>query len=286
MAVAPVGQATCGDTYGLLTAQNVQTALTNGSVTLGGVQAYRVGDLADTFLGSIGPYPLNSLIRSLVGTLAPSIGSCSAYEVEGASFVIDDPYAPSTYLGMGAQLTISGPTGSKTVGESVVGTFVDTLATPPSTWVASGSYTLSNNSGAGGSNIGAFTWNLALPANVVPSNLPSTVDLSQNLTLTWSGGAAFPIVVIFGYAGVPLNASGSESSFSEFVCTANGSAGQFTIPSAMLNLIPPAGYGTTTTKGLNIQLAGVALSTITNLPGVAEAIFSVYESSGSVLKIQ
>jgi uncharacterized protein (TIGR03437 family) len=286
MAVAPVGQATCGDTYGLLTAQNVQTALTSGSVTLGGVQAYRVGDLADTFVGSIGPYPLNSLIRSLVGTIAPSVGSCSAYEVEGGSFVVNDPYTPSTYLGMGAQLTITGPAGSKTIGESAMGTFGDTLATPPSTWIAPGSYTLSNNSGAGGSNIGAFTWNLALPANVVPSNLPSTVDLSQNLTLTWTGGAAFPIVVIFGYAGVPLDASGSEISFSEFVCTANGSAGQFTIPSAMLNLIPPAGYGTTTTKGLNIQLAGVTLSTFTNLPGVAEAIFSVYESSGGIAKIQ
>jgi hypothetical protein len=121
---------------------------------------------------------------------------------------------------------------------------------------------------------------------VVPSNLPGTVNLSQDLTLTWTGGAAFPIVVIFGYAGVPLNASGSEISYSQIVCTANGSAGQFTIPSAMLNLIPPAGYGATATKGLNIQLAGVTFSTFTNLPGVAEAIFSAYESSGGIAKIQ
>jgi uncharacterized protein (TIGR03437 family) len=285
-AVAPPGQPTCGDTYGLLTAENVQAAKTNGSLTVGGVQAYRVGDLPDTFIGGIGTYPLNSLIRSLVGNLAPSVGSCAAYEVQGGSFVVNDPYAPSSYLSMGAQLTIAGPSGSKTIGESANGAFLDALANPPSTWVAPGSYTLSNGSGAGGSNIGAFTWDLTLPANVVPTNLPSTVDLSQDLTLTWTGGAAFPIVIIFGYSGVPLTLSGSDISFSQFVCTADGPAGQSTIPSVMLNLISPDGYGTSTSKGLNIQLAGVALNTVTNLPGVAEAIFSVYESNGSVAKIQ
>jgi uncharacterized protein (TIGR03437 family) len=286
MAVAPAGQATCGDTYGLLTAQNVQTALTSGSLTVGGIQVYRVGDLADTFLGGIGTYPLNSLIRSLVGDLAPSVGSCSAYEVQGSSFAVNDPYAAPTYLDMGAQLTITGPSGSKTVGETAQDTFLETLATPPATWVAPGSYTLSNGSGAGGSNIGAFSWDLTLPVNVVPTNIPSTVDLAQDLNLTWSGGSAFPIVIIFGYAGVPLTLTGSDIAFSEFVCTAEGSTGQFTVPSVMLKLIPPAGYGTLTSKGLNIQLAGVALSTFTNVPGVAEAIFSVYESSGSVAKIQ
>jgi uncharacterized protein (TIGR03437 family) len=286
MAVAPAGQATCGDTYGLLTAQNVQAALTSGSLTVGGVQAYRVGDLADTFLGGIGTYPLNSLIRSLVGDLAPSVGSCSAYEVQGGSFTVNDPYAASTDVDMGAQLTITGPSGSKTVGETSKGTFLESLATPPATWVAPGSYTLSNGSGEGGSNVGAFNWDLTLPTNVVPTNIPSTVDLAQDLNLTWSGGAAFPIVIIFGYSGVPLTLTGSDISFSQFVCTAEGSTGQFTVPSAMLKLIPPGGYGTSTSKGLNIQLAGVALGTFTNLPGVAEAIFSVYESSGSVAKIQ
>jgi uncharacterized protein (TIGR03437 family) len=284
MAVAPAGQATCGDTYGLLTSANIQAAMTSGSVTMGGIQAYRVGDLADTFLGGIGTYPLNSLIRSLVSDLAPSVGSCAAYEVQGASFVVNDPYAPSTYLDMGAQLTITGPSGSKTIGETAKGDYLGTLATPPATWVAPGSYTLSNDSG--GSNIGAFSWDLTLPANVTATNVPSTVNLGQDLTLNWTGGAAFPLVIIFGYAGVPLTPSGSDISFSEFVCTADGSTGQFTIPSAMLNLIPPDGYGTLTSKGLNIQLAGVALSSFTNLPGVTEALFSVYESSGSVAKIQ
>lgn len=286
LAVAAAGQPTCGDTYGLLTSANVQTAMTTGSVTFGGTQAYRVGDLADTFLGGIGTYPLNSLIRSLVGDLAPSVGSCAAYEVQGGSFAVNDPYAPSTYLDIGAQLTITGPAGSKTIGETAKNDFLDTLATPPATWVAPGSYTLSNGTGAGGSTVGGFTWDLTLPANVVPTNIPSTVNLSQDLNLTWSGGAAFPIVIIFGYSGVPLTLSGSDVSFSEFVCTADGAAGQFTVPSAMLNLIPPGGYGEVGVKGLNIQLAGVTLNTFTNLPNVSEAIFSVYESTGSVAKIQ
>jgi uncharacterized protein (TIGR03437 family) len=286
LAVAPKGQATCGDTGGLLTADNVQKAMTSGSLTVGGVQAHRVGDLADTFAAAMGTYPLNSLIRSLIfGDLAPTVGSCAAYEVQGASFVVPDPYPP-TYVDIGAQLTIQGPAGSKTFGASADGAFLDTLANPPSTWVAPGDYTVSNNSGAGGSTVGAFSWDLTLPPNVVPTNIPGSVDLSKDLPLGWTGGDAFPIVVIFGYAGIPLTPTGSNIAFSEFVCTAEGSAGQFTIPSQMLNLIPPDGFGTLTSRGLNIQLAGVALSTFTNLPGVAEGIFSVYESSGSVATIQ
>ena len=286
IAVAPAGQATCGDTYGILTAANVQQAMDSGSLTAGGVQVYRVGDLPDTFLGGIGTYPLNSLIRSLGGDLAPSVGSCVGYEVQGSTFVVNDPYAPASYLEIGAQLTITGPSGSKTIAETSKGDFLDLLASPPATWVAPGAYTLSNNSGAGGSKVGAFSWNLTLPANVAPTNIPGTVNLSEDLTLNWTGGSAFPIVVIFGYAGVPLNPSGTDISYSEFVCTAEGSAGQFTIPAAVLNLIPSDGYGEFAVKGVDIQLAGVALSTFTNLPGVDEAVLSVYESSGSVAKIQ
>lgn len=286
MAVAPAEQATCGDSYGLLTEANVQQAMASGSLTAGGVQVFRVGDLPDVFLGGIGTYPLNSLIRSLVADLAPSVGSCTAYEVSGGSFAVNDPYAPETYLGMGAQLTLTGPSGMKTIGEDAQGIFVDTLATPPSTWIAPGAYTLTNSSGAGGSNIGSIDWILTLPPNVVPTNIPSAIDLSQDLTLNWSGGAAFPIVVIFGYSGVALTPSGSDIAFSEFVCTAEGSAGSFTIPSAMLGLIPANGYGTLTSKGLNIQLAGAPIDSFNNLPAGAQAVFSVYESSGSVAKIE
>lgn len=284
IAVAPAGQATCGDRFGLLTQSNVEQANTRGSLTIGGVQAYRVGDLADALLGGIGTYPLNSLIRSTVGDLAPSIGSCTAYEVQGSTFVVTDRYPPA-WLNIGSGLTITGPSGSKTIGESSAGIFFGTLATPPATWIAPGSYTVSNNSGTG-SAVGTFSWDLTLPPNVTPTNLPGSVNESQDLTLNWTGGAAFPLVVIFGYAGVPLNASGSNIAYSEFLCTAEGSAGQFTIPSAVLKLIPAAGYGEFGVKGMNIQIAGVTNSTFTNLPGVDEAIFSVYETAGAVAKIQ
>jgi uncharacterized protein (TIGR03437 family) len=286
LAVAPAGQATCGDSNGVFTQANVEQAMSSGSITIGGAQVYRVGDLPDVFLGGIGPYPLNSFIRSLAGDLAPSIGSCVAYEVAAGSFSVTDPYAPVTWLGMGAQLTITGPSGTKTIGENSNGTFLDTLATPPATWVAPGSYTLSNSGGAGGSNIGAFSWDLTLPANVTPTNIPGSVSLSQDLTLNWTGGSAFPIVAIFGYAGVPLNVSNTDIAYSQFVCTAEGSAGQFTIPAAVMGILPENGFGQFAVKGVNIQLAGVPLSTFNNVPGVAQAIFSVYESTGSVAKVE
>ena len=258
--------------------------MNSGSLIIGGVQVYRVGDLPDTFVGGIGPYPLNSFIRSLAGDLAPSIGSCAGYEVQGSTFVVNDPYAPTTWVGMGSQLTITGPSGSKTIGENSNGTFLANLATPPSTWVAPGSYTLTNS--ASGSNIGTFTWDLTLAANVTPANIPGSVNLSQELTVNWTGGSAFPIVLIFGYAGVPLNASDTNLAYSQFVCTAEGSAGQFTIPAAVMSILPANGYGEFGVKGVNIQLAGLPLSTFNNLPGVAQAIFSVYESTGAVAKVQ
>jgi len=43
MAVAPAGQATCVDTFGPLTADNLQKAITKGSLNLGGVIVNRVG---------------------------------------------------------------------------------------------------------------------------------------------------------------------------------------------------------------------------------------------------
>jgi uncharacterized protein (TIGR03437 family) len=286
LAVAPAGQATCGDSNGVFTQANVEQALNSGSISIGGAQVYRVGDLPDAFLGGIGPYPLNSFIRSLAGDLAPSIGSCAGYEIAAGSFAVTDPYAPATWVGMGAQLTITGPSGSKTIGENSKGAFLDTLATPPATWVAPGSYTLTNSNGSAGSKIGTFTWDLTLAANVTPANIPSSVSLSHNLTLNWTGGGAFPLVLIFGYAGVPLNASDTEISYSQFICTAEGSAGQFTIPAAVMGILPANGYGEFGVKGVNIQLAGLPLSTFNNLPGGAQAIFSVYESNGSVVKVQ
>lgn len=282
MAVGPPGQTTCGDTYGPLTADNLQKAIASGSLNIGGVELSHVGSGNDVLTAGFVSYPLNSLIRSFAGSFGPSVGSCTAYEVTGSTFVLKDPILPS-FLDAGPKLTITGPAGDKTIDATSTGYFPATLATQPSTYIEPGSYSVSN--GSGGANVGAFTWNLTLPPNVVPS-IPTSINRSQDLTLTWTGGEAFPIVTILGYAGVPL--SSSLFSYSEFVCNAVGSAGTFTIPAAILNVIPPNGYGAFGVKGVDIQVAGYQASRFTGSgsPGLDAGIFSAYTSSGAIATIQ
>jgi uncharacterized protein (TIGR03437 family) len=278
--VAPAGQTTCGDTYGSLTTENLQKALATGSLKLAGVDLYRVGDLSPTVFAGFGNYPVNTLIRSFAGSFGPSIGNCTAYEVMGTSFAVADPYPPA-YLDAGQQLTITGPLGAENIPVNSMGVFSSTLLNQPSTYVAPGAYSATD--GSGGATIGPFTWNLTLPDNVVPTNIPGSINLAHDLTLTWTGGAAFPVVTILGYSGVPLGSS--VNSYAQFVCNAAGSAGTFTIPSAILKVIPPNGYGSVGVRGVNIQLAGISSSSF-QLSGIDEGFFTVYASTGSVAKIE
>jgi hypothetical protein len=196
--------------------------------------------------------------------------------------VLKDPIQPS-FLDAGPQLTITGPDGAKTIDATSTGYFPATLATQPSTYIEPGSYSVTN--GSGGANVGPFTWNLTLPDNVVPS-IPTSINRSQDLTLTWTGGEAFPIVTILGYAGVPL--SSSLFSYAEFVCNAVGSAGTFTIPAEILNVIPPDGYGAFGVRGVDIQVAGFQTSrfTVSGSPGIDAGIFSAYASNGAIATVQ
>jgi hypothetical protein len=77
-------------------------------------------------------------------------------------------------------------------------------------------------------------------------------------------------------------------SYVDVLCTADGSSGTFTIPSAILNLLPVNGYGTPTKKGVNLQIAGVPSEsfTIAGSPGIDTGIFTVFASDGAVATLQ
>ncbi|MGP0071421.1 MAG: hypothetical protein ACLPWF_05755 [Bryobacteraceae bacterium] len=282
LAIAPDGQATCGDTAGALTAANLEKAISSGSLNIGIVQLSRFGSGDNDLLAGYGSFPLNSLIRSYGGTFGPSIGSCVAYEVSGSSLVLRDPILP-TYLDGGSDLAITGPAGTKTIAEISKGEFLATLAAAPSTFVEPGSYSVSN--GNGGAGVGSFTWDLTLPSNVVPTNIPSSISRGKNLTLTWTGGSAYPVVTIFGYNGL---IAGGSNSYVEFICNAVGSAEQFTIPSVILNLLPPDGFGAFGVPGVALEIAGYAEAhfTATGSPGLDVGTFGAFVANGKIAKIQ
>jgi len=288
--VAPAGQTTCGDANGLLTAANLQKAMANGTMNVAGAQISRVADGDDTLLAYFGSLPLNSIIRSYGGSFLPSIGSCLAYEIGASSLVLKDPVQP-TYLDAGPNLVVTGPAGTKTVPVTTTATiskgyYADDLAIEPSVFIQPGAYTVAN--GSGGANVGPFNWSMTLPSPVTPTNIPASVNRAQNLTLNWTGGAAFPMVSIFAYSGLLVTASPSMSSYVYILCNANGSAGTFTIPSAILNLLPTTGYGTLTKAGVNLSIAGIPEShfTVGGSPGIDASTFTVFVTNGSVPTIQ
>jgi uncharacterized protein (TIGR03437 family) len=290
--IAPAGQTTCSDSSGFLSAANLQKASANGSLNIAGLEVDRIADGNDTLFAYFGDFPLNSFIRSYGGSFLPSIGSCMAYEVGGSSLetALVDPIQP-TYLNAGPDLMVSGPGGTKTVPVTTTSTistgyFAEYLAIEPSVYIEPGSYSVSN--GSGGAGVSAFSAALTLPAAVVPANIPSSVNRAQNLTLNWTGGAPFTVVGIFAFNGVLVTASPSLSSYAYIMCSAPAASGTFTIPSAILNLLPPKGYGTLTQLGVNISIAGIPEShfTAAGSPGIDDGILTVYVANGSVATIQ
>jgi uncharacterized protein (TIGR03437 family) len=280
--IAPAGQTTCGDTYNALTSANLQKAMASGSLNIAGVELSRI-DGGDDYLNSaFTSFPVDSLIRSYGGVFGPSIGNCLAYEIEGSSLVLTDPIKPS-FLDAGSQLMITGPGGAKTVNATSTGYYFSTLATASPFYIAPGNYTASN--GSRGSNVAAFNWDLTLPPSVVP-NIPASIDRTQDLTLTWTGGSAFPVVSIYLYNGV--KATSTLKSYVDIICTAAGSAGTFTIPAAFLGLLPADGFGTPTTAGVSIEVGGVASNrfTVTGTPGLDEGFFTAFIGNGAVATIQ
>ncbi|MGO9897768.1 MAG: hypothetical protein ACLPX8_26580 [Bryobacteraceae bacterium] len=283
--IAPAGQTTCGDSFGFLTAANLQTAAAKGSLNLGGVVVSRIATSNDSLLGYFGNYPLNSLIRSYGGYYGPSIGSCLAYEVGGTDIdtALADPIQPA-YLNAGTDLEIKGPGGAQTIPVSSAGYFAADLAIAPAVYIEPGSYTVAN--GSGGSNVGAFNWSLTLPAYVVPTNIPTTVNRAQDLTLTWTGGSGLSVASIFLASGVPVALPLSSWAF--IVCDADASSGTFTVPSTILNLLPTNGYGNTTKHGVNVSIAGIPEANFTGAgsPGLDAGIFTVFVSNNTVAAIQ
>jgi uncharacterized protein (TIGR03437 family) len=282
--IAPAGQTTCGDTFNALTTANLQEAMSTGSLNIAGVSLTNVNSLGDVFTGLFGSFTLNTLVRSYGGTLGPSIGNCLVYENYGALPVSTDP-VHATPLAAGPQLMVTGPSGKKTVDATSTGFYQETLATASPFFIAPGNFTVTN--GAGEPTVPAFTWDLTLPAPVVPTNIPASFNPAQDLTLTWTGGSAFPVAIIYGF-GAALLTSFTEFSWAELICTADGSAGTFTIPSALLSLFPPDGYGAVDVKGVGFQIAGLAEShfTVTGSPGLDEGFFTAFKTNGAVAKIQ
>src|SRR5262249_4348337 len=94
------------------------------------------------------------------------------------------------------------------------------------------------DNGSGGADVGPFSVSITIPTTVVWSNAPTlfgTIPRSQDLQITWSGGGPSDVVAIFGFSASPAVSNGVVG---EFLCTANASDGQFTVPADVMANIP------------------------------------------------
>lgn len=167
---------------------------------------------------------------------------------------LSSPAPLTTLLDAGAQLILNGPNANNiAIARETGNSYIKMLVDPTlpggsgklSAVIAEGLYTIS---GTGGADVGGFSAHMNMPALLDWTNKSAISDIvrSGSLTATWTGGGNNP-VFITGASGQPSGGTAAAPILDLviFVCTANGSAGTYTVPSSILSQIPPTGsFGT------------------------------------------
>jgi len=172
-----------------------------------------------------------------------SIGGCILTQtVSGGATSTTTALNPGT-------ITVSGPGGSLTTLTSIpqlAGFYATTLPSIPST---GGAYVFNGTAGSGANAVGAFTVTVNFPNPLIVwtnQNAAATVNRTQGLTVTWTGGTPGSYVFISG-SSTSGTASGS------FSCYAPQSAGTFTVPSYILIGLPSGTGNTSVQNSTNLQ---------------------------------
>lgn len=183
-------------------------------------------------------------------TSLPPLGTCTAFSANvDLSGVLGGqlpnvPLPTVRNLDAGAALTITGTAGTRTLPKdassgtysALIGSTFPLPGQPSQPlFLNPGAFTIT---GPGGADVGRFTANLTLPATANWTNRDriTTIDRSQGVTLTWSGGdpATQAATIVGANVDSVTNAAGV------FVCLAPLAAGTFTVPSPILSVLPPS----------------------------------------------
>jgi hypothetical protein len=148
-------------------------------------------------------------------------GPLSVTGLDAGSITVTGPTGPA--VAMPTQLGIKGQYGAILAASGI-----------PST---GGTFTFK---GTGGADVGAFTATAIMSNplfNWTNQSAASTVDRTQGLTVTWTGGLAGTYVLLSG-------TSTSSSVTAGFSCRVAVEAGQFTVPAYILLGLPAGSGGT------------------------------------------
>jgi uncharacterized protein (TIGR03437 family) len=258
IAVAPAGSRTCSDP-GSPSSSDLAKYLQNGvSVGVVGltrvassltVSGFTVNSSADAGSATFIKYSPDVLNRAQNPFNSFAVGSCVVSWSAGGSASGVDPTLPK-FLDAGAQITVSGSAGSKTMTKnsangviSYAGVFGTSTSGIPGLpgggggsagFLDSGTFSIT---GPGGPDVGAFTTSLSIGTQLTWSNMAniSAVTRANGAQIFWTGGDPNGYTLIGGFSSTGSGASSYSASFS---CYAKTSDGNFIIPSFVTLAMP------------------------------------------------
>ena len=233
---------------------------------------------ADSGSGYFVQVSRDSLSQSQASFGTVSVGGCSVSFFNGQS-AAQSTFTTAVGLDAGTQLTVTGSNGSRTLPKLTqpsglfAGLYGGALSIPPAgPFLGSGTYTVSV---PGGADVGAFNTSIqGAPLTWTNSSLPA-IDRTKDLLITWTGGQN-STALITGTSSTPVGNSFVSGSF---VCLAPGAAGRFTVPAAVLLLLPPSSQqgsaGFTIPTGF-LSVASYTVNAINPVPSGLDQAFSGY----------
>jgi hypothetical protein len=259
----------CSDATGLATS-DIDAAQKAGGISMGTIVLDRLdlGPLGpmDSANGVFARVDFNSLlsafspgnngggIRSSFPT--PPLGSCVVSP--GAPTRPNNPFdtpsdqIPLFYLNAGPALNLNGPPGSVQLPAP------NYSFNPDGDPITPGDYTVDNGNASPA--VGQFKAAITLPPPLTWTNKNglTSLDRTQDLTVTWSGGLADKEFVLI----VGLSANQATAGF---LCTEKVSAGQFTVPAWVLSNLPASATFTQGNQSIPAGLLGVGTAPLTNV---------------------
>ncbi len=201
-----------------------------------------------------------------------------------------DPMAAYTIRGLdaGASISVAGPNGQKDLPKAAGETghyfgMLGNVLNPQSIYLTPGVYTVGN--GAGGADVGAFSFTKTVPTFIDWSNRAAIGDVarSQPLNVTWTAGQAQSgVVFITGMSySVPKKVS------SAFYCYADPSLGNFTVPAYILNaMVASDNGGNALLPSGTLSVGGAITPGFFEAPGIDLGVFSVSAIDSKSVKYQ
>lgn len=225
----------------------------------------QIGQTQEGAAAVFGSYGSEGAAAAIASAQLPPAGVCVALPHNVSSGL----GATSAGLDAGPSLSLIGAAGPVTLKEifdrkgQYHGVFASSVIGPN---VPSGSYTIS---GSGGKDVGAFSAVMTVGSHLAISNKSSlaTIDRTQPLTVTWTGGVTGNYVLIGGYTPSAYS-NGAYFSNAYFACAEDAGKGSLTIPSYVLSSMNV----TANSQGI-LGISPHPLSNQLAIPGVDLAYF-------------